>query len=160
VAPGTGGQAFRLTTSGPEAAESSPTWSPTGSRLAFVSSASGSPQVYTRDLPIGDPVQITSGGAHTDPAWHPSRPLLAYAAARGGRTDLYLLDLGTGLETRLTDRAEDDIRPAWISEEELVYVSRVGAALTLRRLALDAPGASSLIELPGGGQPGHPTGVH
>jgi Tol biopolymer transport system component len=50
-----------------------PTLSPNGRMLAYVSDASGTPQIWVRNLQRGDPVQITDGmHAATSPTWSPN----------------------------------------------------------------------------------------
>jgi Tol biopolymer transport system component len=50
--------------------DTEPTWSPDGSRVAFVSNRTGKPQIYTVSATGGGLVQITNGAAgETSPAW-------------------------------------------------------------------------------------------
>jgi Tol biopolymer transport system component len=50
--------------------DTEPTWSPDGARIAFVSSRSGKPQIYTVSASGGNLTRITqTGTAETSPAW-------------------------------------------------------------------------------------------
>ena len=85
---------------------SSPTFSPDGTRLAFVSDRTGVPQVWVAAVDGGAPLQVTKGD---DPVgrvlWSPDGAWLALSLAPGGgmNTQIYVVRPdGTGLR-RLTD---------------------------------------------------------
>jgi dipeptidyl aminopeptidase/acylaminoacyl peptidase len=89
----------------------SPSFSPDGKRLAFVSSASGIPQVWVMDLAGGLPVQITN---LADPVqsvhWSPAGDWLAYDVAPGGGLNVQIYVMkpdGTGVK-RLTAGGEEN----------------------------------------------------
>jgi dipeptidyl aminopeptidase/acylaminoacyl peptidase len=64
-----------------EALDSQPAWSPDGSRLAFVSTRTGKPQLYALDFAGGEPRKLTDEerGA-SSPIWSPDGARLAYIA--------------------------------------------------------------------------------
>lgn len=89
---------------------SSPSFSPDGERLAFVSSMSGSPQIWTVSTQGGWPTQVT---ALDDPVgfveWSPDGKWLAFSLAPGGgmNQQVYLVRPdGTGIR-RLTDGGKE-----------------------------------------------------
>ncbi|MEM1177502.1 MAG: S9 family peptidase [Acidobacteriota bacterium] len=64
---------------------SSPSFSPDGQRLAFISDLSGSPQVWTVDVDGGWPAPTTALDDQVGAvAWSPTADVLAYSVAPGG----------------------------------------------------------------------------
>jgi Tol biopolymer transport system component len=91
-----------------------PDIAPDGGRVAFVSSRSGTQQLYVSDLSGGGLSKLTSDGAAIAPRWSPKGDRLAYHALTDNRqNDIYLINSdASGLE-RLTHDAADDITPSW-----------------------------------------------
>jgi dipeptidyl aminopeptidase/acylaminoacyl peptidase len=142
---------------------SSPSFSPDGSRIAFISNLSGSPQVWTVDAAGGWPRQVTAlddqvGGVE----WSPTGDWLAFVLAPGGgmNTQIYLVRPdGTGLR-RLTDGGKENNRLDGFSHDgRLLALSsnrRNGAAIDAwvadlatgeMRLVAENPGIGALADL-------------
>jgi len=69
--------------------EVSPTVSPDGRRVAFVSDRSGVPQVYVKTPGSAEETRISHGGYATSPSWSPAGDRIAYTAKAGGRFAVY-----------------------------------------------------------------------
>jgi dipeptidyl aminopeptidase/acylaminoacyl peptidase len=89
---------------------SSPSFSPDGKRMAFVSDSSGIPQVWIAPVEGGAPTQVTKGN---DPigrvSWSPNGDWLVFSLAPGGgmNAQIYIVHPdGTGLQ-RLTDGGKE-----------------------------------------------------
>jgi TolB protein len=84
------------------AIDSTPTWSPTGTQIAFTSDRSGSPQIYIVGADgLGSPRRITTTESYADrPTWSPA-PFneIAFAGRTGPGYDIKVYDLTTQ-ETR------------------------------------------------------------
>lgn len=89
----------------------SPTLSPDGRRIAYLSNASGSPQIWIRDLDRGIARQLTN---LADPVgavfWSPSADRLAYTVAPGGglNTQIWIVDADGSAPRRLTPGGKEN----------------------------------------------------
>ncbi len=110
----------RVTTS--SAIEVSPTWSPDGNFMAFVSDRTGRPQIYLLDLRQGaegtsnPAVRLTyQGDYNTSPAWSPDGRKLAYTGRTGGQFDLYLIIMEASDRPvkRITQTMANEENPSW-----------------------------------------------
>jgi TolB protein len=102
----------RLTNHG--SIEVSPTFSPDGRRMAFVSDRGGSPQIYVKDLETGEEKRLTYRGQYnSNPAWSPTGEWIAYTARTSGGFDIYLIDPDNGFTTPLVMHPRTDEDPAW-----------------------------------------------
>ncbi len=105
----------RLTTT--RAIDSSPAWSPDGSRIAFVSDrGTGTPQVFVMNADGSGVRQITSRGRWNDaPAWSPDGQRLAFVSRVEGKFDIFVCDaMGTpNSYRRLTMGQGDNENPTW-----------------------------------------------
>lgn len=94
----------------PFATQSSPTFSPEGDRLAFVSSKGGSPRIYIIKIPSpGTPLKeihpllITKENReNTAPHWSPDGKKIVYSAMTQGVRQIWVYDVATGKETQVT----------------------------------------------------------
>jgi len=84
---------------------SSPVFSPDGTKLAMVLSKDGNPDIYVLDLRTRDLKRVTNHFAiDTEPSWTPDGRSLIFTSERGGnsRPQIYQVDLDSGWVERLT----------------------------------------------------------
>lgn len=141
------------------AIEASPSWAPTGTRLALVSTTDGTADVY--DVPsTGTPVLIAGGRstAEVEPAWSADGTMVAFASNRdgAGNTELYAARLSDGQVRRLTNRAGVDALPAWTPDGRIVYVEMEGGVSRLRWLDPADPALASYAIPTGEGSASRP----
>ena len=104
-------------------AEFEPRFSPDGTKIAFVSSRSGSSEIWICNSDGSQPSSLTSfGGATTNrPRWSPDgRRIVFYADARGSR-DIYIIDAEGGGLRQLTDHPSIDTNPDWSADGKWIY---------------------------------------
>lgn len=83
----------------------SPAWSSDGTRLAFSSSRTGDPEIYTSDASGGSIRRITAfRGPDVSPVWNPkTNAQIAWCSGRTGLPQIYIMDAdGTSVQ-RMTD---------------------------------------------------------
>jgi dipeptidyl aminopeptidase/acylaminoacyl peptidase len=105
----------------------SPSFSPDGTRIAFISNMSGVPQVYTMPSGGGFPEQVT---ALDDPVegmmWSPAGDLLAIQVAPGGglNSQVYVLKPDGSQLRRLTDGGkENNFLDRWSPDGKVLAIS-------------------------------------
>lgn len=108
--------------SAPQAAQGTPTFSPDGHSIAFVSNKDGTARIYVLEIPpIGasikdlKPVIISKQNRNnTSPAWSPDGTKIAYSSASlEGVRQIWMYDFKTGRETQLTDGPGHKENPTW-----------------------------------------------
>ncbi len=112
----------------------SPTWSPDGQRLAYVTydpviSAKGHRDkqmaVYIQDIRTGRRNRVSIGrGIHGAPAWSPDGTKMALTISENGNPDVHMLDLHTGKLTKLTNDTSIDTEPDWSPDgQSIIFTS-------------------------------------
>lgn len=100
----------------------SPSWSPDGGRLAYVSFERGNSAIYIQDIATGSRELVSSfRGINASPEFSPDGGRLALTLSRSGNPEIYVMDLGTKALTRLTNHFGIDTSPAWSPDGRTVY---------------------------------------
>ena len=93
---------------------SAPAFSGDGTRLAFSSSQSGDPEIYTCDSSGANAKRITNvKGPDTSPTWNPkTNAQIAFVSGRTGLPQIYTMDADGSNVTKMTDQGYA-ISPSW-----------------------------------------------
>jgi Tol biopolymer transport system component/DNA-binding winged helix-turn-helix (wHTH) protein len=100
--------------------------SPDGTRVAFVSTRSGSQEVWTAGRDGSSPRQLTRFGRAwlRMPRWSPDGSRLVIAAVVRGEADIFTIDAGDGRVSALTRDAGDELAPSWSADGARVYFAQ------------------------------------
>ncbi len=100
----------------------SPTFSPDGSKMAFVSSRNGLPQIFIQDIASGQVKRLTfSGRYNTQPSWSPAGDKIVYTTwEKGGEINIFTINAdGSGL-LQLTQRCGENKSPSWSPNGDMI----------------------------------------
>jgi TolB protein len=106
----------------------SPSWSPDGKRLAYVSFESGTSAIFVQNLASGERQKVSAApGINGAPAWSPDGSRLALTLSKGGSPDIYVMDLGSRSLRQITNDGAIDTEPSWSPDgRSLVFTSDRG----------------------------------
>ena len=100
----------------------SPSWSPDGRRLAYVSFEGGNSGVYIQDIASGSREKVASfRGINGAPAFSPDGNRLALTLSKGGNPDIYVMDLGSRHLSQVTNHFGIDTEPTWAADGGSLY---------------------------------------
>ncbi|HMN21470.1 MAG TPA: Tol-Pal system beta propeller repeat protein TolB [Ottowia sp.] len=116
----------------------SPTWSPDGRQLAYVSFEARKPVIYVHEVASGRRRLLANfKGSNSAPAWSPDGSSLAVTLSRDGGSQLYLINAAGGEPRRLTQSQSIDTEPAFAPDGRTLYfVSDRGGAPQIYRMAV------------------------
>ncbi|MCW8996608.1 MAG: Tol-Pal system beta propeller repeat protein TolB, partial [Psychromonas sp.] len=116
----------------------SPSWSPDGRKLAYVSFEKHRSQIYVQDLYTQKRELVTSfpkiNGA---PSWSPDGKQLALVLSKDGQPDIYILNMGSKALRRVTHSRAIDTEPSWAPDgKSLIFSSERGGRPQIYQLEL------------------------
>lgn len=141
-----------------KATQGTPTFSPDGKRIAFVSNKDGSPKIYMIDIPEeGKPLKDIKAQLVTRhckegsaPSWSPDGKKIAYCAMTNGTRQIWSYDVSTKEERQVTQGSGNKENPSWAANSlSLIYNCSEGGACDLWMVNLNQPRATKITSGPG-----------
>lgn len=100
----------------------SPSWSPNGNELAYVSFETRKPVVYIHDVSTGKRrVLANFKGSNSAPAWSPDGKALAVTLTKEGGSQIFLFDTNGGDPRQITQSSGIDTEPVFSPDSSQVY---------------------------------------
>ena len=92
----------------------SPSWSPDGLHIAFVSKRDGDDEIYVMDA-NGENLRNLTNDSSRDghPSWSPDGQSIAFFSERDGNYEIYVMGSDGSNPRRLTDHPAEDRSPSW-----------------------------------------------
>lgn len=120
----------------------SPSWSPDGKRLAYVSFENKRPQIFVQTISSGKRAMVASNaGLNNAPVWSPDGTRLAMTLSRDGNAEIYVLNLKNKRQYRITRHYAIDTEATWAPDgRSLVFTSDRGGRPQLYQIKLNSKG--------------------
>ncbi len=119
----------------------SPTWSPDGNRLAYVSFENDTAEIYVQELVTGKREAVSSRpGINGAPSFSPDGRYLAMTlSSEAGNPDIWIKELDGGKLRRITSNPAIETEPVWTPDSKALYfTSDRGGGPQIYRAELDA----------------------
>jgi TolB protein len=102
----------------------SPSWSPDGSKLAYVSFEKKKPIIFVQDIATRQRIVLANyKGNNSAPSWSPDGKRLAIVLTQGANSQISIINAdGTGLQ-QLSRSLSIDTEPQWSSDGKWIYFS-------------------------------------
>ncbi len=129
----------------------SPSWSPDGKRLAYVSFEGRNSAIFVQDIKTGKRDKVAANkGINSAPAWSPDGSRLAMTLSKDGNTEIYILHLGSRTLQRITKNKAIDTEPNWSSDgKKLAFTSDRGGSPQIYEVAVKGDGKPKRLTFEG-----------
>ena len=105
----------------------SPSFSPDGTKIAFVSDMYGSPQVFIKDISSGEPKRLTySGNYNTSPTFSPKGDLIVFVSKINGSFEICTMNIDGSNQRVLTSGGINDSPQFSPCGRYILYSSKKG----------------------------------
>jgi len=123
------------------------TWMPDG-RLAYVSRAGGSQDIWLMDQNGGNQRQLTTAETRADiyPAVSPDGQHIVFVSTRSGNSNLYRYDLATGDQRQLTKGTSEEFPAISADGKWVIYTATGSIKFTLWKVPIDGGQAEQLTD--------------
>ncbi|MDH5710316.1 MAG: Tol-Pal system beta propeller repeat protein TolB [Gammaproteobacteria bacterium] len=117
----------------------SPSWSPDGKQLAYVSFERGMPEIFVHNIHTAKRELVSKfSGINGAPTWSPDGTRMALTLSKDGNPDIYILNLRDKSLKRITKHWSIDTEAVWMPDgQSLVFTSSRSGKPQLYRVAVD-----------------------
>jgi TolB protein len=117
----------------------SPSWSPDGKSLAYVSFENKRPEIYIQHLATARRTKMSGfGGLNSAPSWSPDGKFLALVLSKDGSPDIYTLNTSSKRLKRLTQHRSIDTEPVWSTDgKSIIFTSDRSGSPQLYEVGVD-----------------------
>ena len=148
-------QIMSIPAPGPGEAGNAPQWSPDGSRILFVSSLGGSPDIWSISPQGGFPARVTLGLGTADyaashmPLWSPDGQHISYISNKTGTNEVWLWHANGDPESQLTNLGANIQSVCWAPDgKSLVLSGNRYGGYDIYRIDLPSGDATRLTDDP------------
>lgn len=116
----------------------SPSWSPRGDKLAYVSFEKGNSAIYVQNLSTGGRELMSSfKGINSGPAFSPDGKKLALTLSKSGNAEVYVMDIYTKRLEQISNNWSIDTEAVWSPDgKSIIYTSDRGGKPNLYQVDL------------------------
>lgn len=129
----------------------SPSWSPDGRQLTYVSFEAKRPEIFIQDVASSKRRRLTSyPGINGAPTFSPDGSLLALTLSKDGNPEIYVQHLSSGRLRRLTVNGAIDTEPAWSPDGRwIAFTSDRGGSPQIYRVPADGSARAERVTFEG-----------
>lgn len=117
----------------------SPSWSPDGKSLAYVSFENERAEIFIQHLATARRSKVAGfRGLNSAPSWSPNGKFLALVLSKDGSPDIYTLNTATKRLKRLTKHRSIDTEPVWNNDgKSIIFTSDRSGSPQLYEIGVD-----------------------
>ena len=127
-----------------------PSWSPDGTRIAFVSDRDGPNEVYVMGADGSNPINLSNHPAIDDhPSWSPDGTRIAFFSNRDGNAEIYVMGADGSNPVNLSNHPNTDSRPSWSPDgTQIAFFSNRDGNAEIYVMGADGSNQVNLSESP------------